>query len=206
MSRSIRILLILLAWVVLAAPAFARRNNPDIRLEYRPQQEVAVASADVTRDMLERPVELRVEDARRGDDPAEIGTRTDDDDRLHTLRSVGEVGEYVTQVLGDLAADWGLKAEDGADRVLDVALIRYKIVETNQAVGATFNAEARLSGELRERGGEVLWSGTAAGDATRYGKKFSNENVNEVLSDALLEAFAELLSDGGLHDAWRAGE
>ena len=44
---------------------------------------------------------------------------------------------------------------------------------------------------------------TADGDATRYGRKFSNDNVNEVLSDALLEALADLLNHGGLQNAWR---
>ena len=53
-----------------------------------------------------------------------------------------------------------------------------------------------------EAGGRELWEGSAAGDATRYGKKFSNDNVNEVLSDALIEAFAALLDHGGLQSAW----
>ena len=206
MSRWTRNFLILLTLVALTTPAWAKKNTTDVRLDFRPQQEIGGAEADITRDMLERSVELRIHDSRPGDDASEIGTRTDDDDRLHTLRSTNDVGEYVSEVLGELAGEWGLKVEEGADLVLDVALVKFKIVETNQAVGATFNADVRLSTELQDSGGQELWSGTSPGDATRYGKKFSNENVNEVLSDALLEAFAELLSDGGLHDAWRADE
>ena len=203
MKRWTQCSLLLLAVVTLALPALAKRNNPDIRLEFRPQQAVAAAVADISHAMLDHSFELRVADSRPGDDPAEIGTRTDDDDRRHTLRAVDEVEVYASEVLLDLSQHWGLNDETGADLVLDISLVQFKIIETNQVVGATFSADSRLKAKLTQRGGKELWSGSALGDATRYGKKFSNENVNEVLSDALLEAFAELLSDRGLQDAWR---
>lgn len=183
--------------LVMAAPASAKKNNPNVELDFRPQQAVAAAEADVTPDMLRRPVALRVEDMRR--DPEEIGTRTDDDDRKHTLRAVGDVREYAAAAIEELLDDWGVQTDDGAGLILEISLVQIDVLETNQAVGATFSANVRLAAELK---GAAQWSGTASGDATRYGKKFSNENVNEVLSDALLEAVANLLSEPGLHQAW----
>ncbi len=190
-----------LALAVFATPSTAKKNDPDVDLSFRPQQAVAAAVADLSHEMLKTPAELRVTDDRPGEDPSEIGWRTDDDDRKHTLRAVDDVGPFVAGALEELANEWDLRTKDGSGLTLAVILTRFKAQETNQAVGATYNANCRLSAELK-RGGKELWSGTATGDATRYGKKFSNDNVNEVLSDALLEAFADLLSNGGLHRAW----
>ena len=201
-TRSSRLALILLALPLLASPALAKQNDPNVYLTFRPQQSVAAVAVNVSEAMMKRPVKIRLRDSRPGNEPAAIGTRTDDEDRKFTLRAVNEVIPFVKQVLADTARQWGLHDDEGADLVLDAALQIYQALETNQAVGATFNAQVRLAAELKDRSGKVLWSGSAPGDATRYGKKFSNENVNEVLSDALLEAFAGLLSEPGLQDAW----
>lgn len=199
MSRSQAVILGVALLTVLAVPASAKKNDPNVELDFRPQQAVGGAEVEITPDMLRRPVSLQVEDLRPGDDPAKIGMRTDDDDKKHTLRAVNEVQPYVESVIEELLNEWGVRTQDGADMHLNVLLVRFNVEETNQAVGATFNATVQLSAELT---GAAEWSGGASGDATRYGKKFSNANVNEVLSDALLEALAALLSDEGLHDAW----
>ena len=46
----------------------------------------------------------------------------------------------------------------------------------------------------------MLWEGSATGTTHRYGKR-NDENVNEVLSDALKEAYANAFSDPGLQQA-----
>ncbi|MEE8522924.1 MAG: YajG family lipoprotein [Thermoanaerobaculia bacterium] len=184
----------------LAVPAGAKKNNPDVQLVFLPQQAVAAAEADITPDQRRRPVQIRVADARAADDVAKIGSRTDDDDRYHTLRAVNDVGTFVGTVVDEVVEQWGIKTGDGADLVLEISLLEFMVEETNQAVGATYKANVRLDGELT---GDGEWSGGSFGDASRYGKKFSNENLNEVLSDALLEALADLLSDRGLHRAWK---
>lgn len=197
--------LLILALLLTAAPASAaRRNDPNVQLSFRPQEAVAPASATIPSHLRRQPVALRVVDGRPGDDPAAIGTRTDDDDRLVELRATVDVASFVEDVARRLARDWGLEVESETALSLAIELLTFEVVETNQAVGATFNATVHLEGSLR-RGAEQLWSGTASGDATRYGKKFSNENCNEVLSDALKESLAELLSLSSLHRAWDGG-
>ncbi len=187
--------------LVCASPLAAKKNVLELALEFTPQQSVGTAEVEITEAMLDNAVALRVRDARPGDRPEAIGTRTDDDDRRGRLTATNDVGAFVSEHCAELAADWGIQVDDGSGLVLDVALISFKVTETNQAVGATYEAETRFSAKLL-RGGSEVWSGTARGDATRYGQKFSNANVNEVLSDALLEAFATLLSSPGLHGAW----
>ena len=182
--------------------AAAKKNDPNINLEYRPQQSVAASVANPSGAMLERPVALSFEDAREQKDPSVIGTRTDDDDRLTELRATGDLPEFVRDSFSTLVKSWGIELDASQSTTLRVRLLEAKIVETNQAVGATYNAVVRLTYSLRQGSGEPLVSATAVGDASRYGKKFSNANCNEVLSDAMLEAFAKLVSDSELQRAW----
>lgn len=200
MNRSV-ICMVVVLFPVLAAAAHAKKNNPDIYLDFKPQQAVAGVTAAARGAMLEHAVTIRLTDDRKVREPDNLGTRTDDDDRLHTLMAVNGVGTFVGETLGRIGSDWGLDVQDGAGLVLDTTLIEFEIVETNQAVGATYNASVRLAADLKS-GGRSLWSGSGLGDATRYGRKFSNENVNEVLSDALLEAFAQLIGEPALERAW----
>lgn len=199
MNRSKVSILILTLLVACAAPGWAKKLNPNVDLDFRPQQAVAGAEANVTPDMLKRPVTVRVKDLRPGDELSDIGTRTDDDDRKHTLHANQEVEPFIQATVEELLEEWGIRSEEGADLVLEISLVRFSVLETNQALGATYNATVRFAAELS---GAAEWSGGATGDATRYGKKFSNANVNEVLSDALLEALAALVSEEGLHEAW----
>lgn len=186
--------------VSLASAAVAKKNNPNIELDFVPQQTVAGAEANVAGAMLERAVAVRFVDARRGDDPSKIGMRTDDDDRRHDLHATSDVLEFVETHFVDSAYDWGVDVDDAAGLTLEVKLMGLEIVETNQAVGATYNATVRLAYSLS--GGSEAHTGAQTGDATRYGKKFSNANANEVLSDALLEVYAAVLSDPALQRAW----
>jgi len=92
--------------------------------------------------------------------------------------------------------------QEQVELILDARLVAFNVVELNKAVGATYRAEVRVAFDLLDQTGGVLRSGVSFGDSTRYGRKFSNENCNEVLSDAMIESFADLFSDPGLHAAW----
>jgi Uncharacterized lipoprotein len=195
-------LVVLAVLLAAASAASAKKNKPRIDLEFRPQQTVAGAVPKVSGAMLDQPVALHFEDVRGQEDPAKIGTRTDDDDHLQALTATSSVAEFVDQHLRESATRWGIELDPGASRVLRVKVLEVSVLETNQAVGATYNATVRLEYSL-ERGGEVLRPPTSQmGDATRYGKKFSNTNCNEVLSDAMLEVFAAVFSDPTLQRAW----
>jgi uncharacterized lipoprotein YajG len=180
----------------------AAKNNPNVALRFTPQQTVAAASATIVPAMMERPVALRLRDSRPGPDAARIGTRTDDDDRTHILQATTDVLGFVEETTRQVLAQWGLRLDPDAARVLQITLMAFEITETNQAVGATYRSDVRLVGEVQDATGQRLGSANVAGDASRYGRKFSNENVNEVLSDALLEALAGLVSDPSIRTPW----
>jgi hypothetical protein len=65
-----------------------------------------------------------------------------------------------------------------------------------------YNAEVQVSFALKNASGAVLWEGTSNGDAGRYGKSRSEDNANEVLSDAIKQAYSDLFGNAGLQEAW----
>lgn len=209
--RSWKLYLTLLALVALVAlvallpvTAEAKKNDPNIPLAYTPTTEVAEATAVPTSRMRTTSASILISDDRGLDEPRTIGTRTDDDDNRIDLVATSDVAAFVEESLADQARQWNFSiAEPGSGGVVLVGRIsQLSIEETNQAVGATYNAEVTFEMELRDAGGETVWSGSAFGDASRYGKKFSRENTNEVLSDALAEALANALGDPALRSAW----
>jgi hypothetical protein len=58
---------------------------------------------------------------------------------------------------------------------------------------------------LKDARGKTLAQGSGTGTAHRYGHAHSPENINEVLSDALKEAYANVLADPELQKAWASG-
>lgn len=187
-----------------AQAALARKNDPMIELRFSPQQTVAKAEVTIRGAMLDRPARLVLVDDRGDEDSAAIGTRTNDADEVFALEAVGEgaVMSFVDEVTRDSIASWGVDVDEDAPLTLSVRLLKFDVLEKNQVVGATYNAEVRFAYSLLSASGESRLSSTAMGDATRYGRKFSNANINEVLSDALLEVIANMLNDTALQEAW----
>ena len=197
--------LALLAAAAVASVAGADRRSPVIELEYRPQQAVAAVEIYLDPDALQMPLAIRVSDSRSEESRRQLGIRTDDDDRSIDLEARDAVAPFVQGVAERVARDLGVRVDPKAALVLGLEIVRFRVLETNQAVGATYSAQVQLGARLLKATGGELWQGTAAGDASRYGKKFSADNINEVFSDALLEALGAALSQRNLHRAWAAG-
>lgn len=196
------------AGLAVAAP-LAAMSAPHTRktlgdLELRFTRTLAGAVPALSGEMMSQPVSFSILDKRVGD-PSFLGERTDDDDEIYRTQARNAVGPFFEMVVGVLTTEWGVGQIENAPVRLEISLLHLRLMETNLAVGATFEAIARVGVKLHRADGALLWSGSSAGDATRYGKKFSDKNCNEVLSDALVEALAEAFSDPGLHRAW-AGE
>ena len=195
---------ITVAWSLLAAAGAqaADKGVFTISLRYMPQESVATSNALLLPGMSDRPVNPSIAEGRAGNDPAVVGDSTDDDDRVWPVRASNDVIAWANEVLKKNAADWGIKTTTDAPLTLTGKLTRFRVVESNKAVGSTYNAEAQVTFTLQDAQGRTLWEGAASGDATRYGKSRSQENTNEVLSDAMKEAYANLFNDAGLQNAW----
>jgi hypothetical protein len=172
----------------------AAAKDLTVNLEFAPQEGVHSESPDLPPSMLERSFALRVEDGRGVADAHTIGKGTDDDDETFSIASGSDVIAYIKDTLADLSQGWGLKTGAPADRILTVNVARFFVEESNKAVGSMYTSEVKLTWSLTDAKGTKLGQGSGSGSAHRYGRARSGDNCSEVLSDALKEAYGEVLS------------
>lgn len=202
-SRTLLASILALSALLGFAPAEAKELGPlNVQLRYAPQESVGTNTPTLQAGISDRPVRIEMAEGRTVTDLAVIGESTDDDDRVWPVRATNDPIAWSKEVLAKNAGDWGIRVDDGAPLTLAGKLTRFRVVESNKAVGSTYNAEAHFTFQLRDRKDQVLWEGTGAGDATRFGRDRSEDNVNEVLSDATQEAFAAALAETKLQEAW----
>jgi hypothetical protein len=177
-----------------------------LALQFVPQEATGASSPTLADGMAVRPVALSFEDRRPPSELAVVGEGTDDDDHLFPWRSSTPIPEFAEEVFTRTAQGWGIRIEPGAPLTLVVGLTRFFVSEKDQAVGSSYTADVRLTFELKSRAGNLLGAGASSGSASRYGRKRSAENCNEVLSDAMKEAYAHLFDHSGLQAAWSGKE
>jgi len=194
--------------VIFAVAAWARGNLKDLTvpLKFTPQEGVHASTASLTPEMLDKSVEIRVEDARKQQDLLIIGTGTGGDDKPFPIHADRDVRGYVQDVLIGIGDEWSLKQNPPPSRILTVRITTFAVDESNKAVGSMYSADAKFAFTLTDAQGRTLQTGVGAGSTHRYGRAHSPENINEVLSDALKEAYANVLGDAGLQTAWATGK
>jgi hypothetical protein len=192
--------------LLISFDAAARGKDLTVNLKFVPQEGVHSESPDLPPSMLEQSYELRVEDGRSAADAMRIGKGTDDDDEVFSINAGSDVVAYAQDTLADLSADWGLKTAPSSDRVLTVKIARFFVEESNKALGSMYGSEVKLSWILAGANGKKLAEGAGSGSAHRYGRARSADNCSEVLSDALKEAFGDVLASQNLQTAWTSGK
>ena len=200
--RSFAFLLILLV----ASVAYGRGATPKelvVNLKFVPQEGVTKSTASIPPSMQEKSVEIRVEDRRGEKDPIVIGTGTGGNDKSFPIKAGAKIEPFIEETLEGVAKSWGLKTvEKNGNRILVITVTRFFIDESNKALGSVYTSDVKLGFTLKNAGGKMLAEGAASGGTHRYGRAHSLENINEVLSDALKEAFATILDDSALKTAW----
>jgi hypothetical protein len=181
----------------------ARGTGPlTMSLQYKPQERLDPADAVLAPGIADRPVRLSIVDGRAESDPAVIGEISDHDDKIFPVRASNDVAAWANDVLTKYAAEWGIKAAPDAPLALTGKLTQLRLVASTKAMGSTYRVETQVAFTLSDARGRTLWQGTAGGDATRYGKERSADNANEVLGDAIKEAYTDVFSNSDLQSAW----
>ncbi|MEA2570278.1 MAG: hypothetical protein QOI24_2279 [Acidobacteriota bacterium] len=201
--RAAFVLLLLLSPVI----ASARGNLKELTvpLKFATQEGVHTESPDIQPSVLHTAVVIRVEDARKLDDPLLIGEGTGGDDRKFPIHADHPIAPFVEEAIVATAKDWGVSLATSATRTLMIQITRFNLDEANKALGSIYTAEVKLAFILKDAGGRTLAEGSGSGSAHRYGHAHSPDNCSEVLSDALKEAFSNVMADTGLQQAWTSG-
>jgi hypothetical protein len=108
-----------------------------------------------------------------------------------------QVGRFVSQHMQDLFAQAGYRAADtNAERVVSGVVHKFFVEE-----GSLYRATLDLSLTVRDQNGKVLWSGTVQGTSSTFGRSYSLENYEQVLSDSVMDAVDQLLQNSPFNKA-----
>jgi hypothetical protein len=87
----------------------------------------------------------------------------------------------------------------GATRLIKAQVQRYFVTE-----GETYKADVVLRFTVEDGAGRKLWQGIGEGHANRWGRSYREENYQESLCNAFLEATKDVMRNQKFLDAFRS--
>jgi hypothetical protein len=120
-----------------------------------------------------------------------------EDETPKPVTTTDDVGAFVSTHMRDLFNQAGLKTVDSGGTVtIKGQVTRFFVRETS-----VYRSEVAVHLIVTDQNGKVLWSGTASGEATRFGRSYKLENYYEVLSDAIVNTVSSMLQSAPFEKA-----
>jgi hypothetical protein len=108
-----------------------------------------------------------------------------------TVTTKDDVGAFVATHMRQVFERGGMTTVDsGGDIIVSGEVRQFFVEETN-----TYKASLVVHLTLRNGSGATLWQGDVSGSASTFGRSYSLENYNQVLSDSIIDATTTLLKD-----------
>ena len=177
-----------------------------IPLKFIPTTKPGAVKATLQEGVSGKAIALEVQDARSVGSRDIIGEGTGSGDDTFRIRYAGHLPGFLKTTITDRFNAWGVLFEDNSNLVLTIRVTRFHVLETHALMNSTFTAEVQLPYTLADRAGHVFAEGTAMGNGKTKGRWRNPVNCEEVLSDALQQAGAALMSDTKLQEAWVAAK
>jgi hypothetical protein len=184
MGLMIRRSSVFFAFFVLTFGAYAAPKLLEhVSLQWKPTSQMSLGGAQIS----QAPIQFEAfKDTRQK--PELIGENREDD-TPKPVTTTDDVGAFVSTHMRELFNRAGLNTVDNNGAVIVKGEVqRFFVGETS-----TYQAEVEVHLTLMSRAGKKLWSGTASGDAKRFGRSYKLENYYEVLSDALVNTTSSIL-------------
>ena len=201
LRRSLTLALTLLLCLTGVAQA-KKKSLEGVPLQWRPTDELGDYEAIDLSDVSSVTVEVRpFEDTR--DNPELIAENREDEDEGKILRvtTPDDVGEWCSERVAWIMDQFGVEtAAEGGDVVLKGEVKRFFVIETN-----LYDSDIGLKLTVEDRSGNVLFVGLFGGSASRFGRSYKADNYYEVLSDAMIEAVHDALSNEKFMQALAGG-
>lgn len=183
-------LFVLLLGVTLAAYAKTPLLE-HVPLQWKPTSHLRLGATQ----MSQTPIQFEVFQDARENKQAIGENREEDKPKLVTTSD--DVGAFVSSHMRDLFEQAGLKTVDSNGAVTVKGEVRQFFARET----STYKSEVAVHLELVDRDGRTLWSGTASGEATRFGRSYKLEDYYEVLSDAIVNTVSSLLQSAQFQNA-----
>lgn len=183
-----RILFILLA-VIFGTQANAALLT-HVPLEWKPTSDLRLGAMQ----MSQAPVQFDTfRDVRA--DKEKIGENREDD-TPKPVTTTNDVGSFVSTHMRQLFDQAGLKTVDSNGAVVIKGEVTRFFVRETSLYRSEVSVHLTVVGH-----GKTLWSGTASGEAKRFGRSYEPENYYEVLSDAIVNTVSSMLQSAQFQKA-----
>ncbi len=113
------------------------------------------------------------------------------------VTTTDDVGAFVSRNMRALFDRAGLKTVDGNGAVT----IKGEVTQFFVRETSLYRSEVAVHLTVVGRDGKVLWSGTASGEAKRFGRSYELEDYYEVLSDAIVNTVSSMLQSAQFQQA-----
>ena len=190
--RARTLLLVFAASFVATAHAASLINVP---LEWRATSDLRLGAIE----MSQAPVQFDVFRDVRADKQA-IGENREDQNPK-PVTTTDDVGSFVSTHMRELFNNAGLKTVDSGGTVT----IKGEVTQFFVRETSLYRSEVAVHLTVVGRDGKVLWSGTASGEAKRFGRSYKLENYYEVLSDAIVNTVSSMLQSAQFQKALSGG-
>jgi hypothetical protein len=131
--------------------------------------------------------------------PSLVAENHEKEDRVLPVTTSSDVAAFVTDHLKDTLRQAGLNVVDGPGALtLSGEIRQYFVTETS-----TYQSQLSLVVHLKDAQGKEVWSGAVAGSTERFGRSYKAENYYETLSDAVIRATHNMLSNPAFTDAFQ---
>jgi len=185
-----RILLPVIA-ATFVAQAHAAALLIDVPLKWRATSDLRLGAAQ----MPQTSVQFDVFRDVRADKQAIGENREDPQPKPVTTKD--DVGAFVSTNMRKLFDSAGLKTVDSNGAVT----IKGDVTQFFARETSLYRSEVAVHLTVVGRDGKVLYSGTATGEAKRFGRSYKLENYYEVLSDAIVNTVSSMLQDAQFQKA-----
>jgi hypothetical protein len=131
--------------------------------------------------------------------PELIGENREDEDKgqVKPVTTSDDVGAFVSTHIRDMFKQAGLNTVDSNAGVSVKGEVKQFFVRET----STYQAEVVVHLTVVSSNGATVWSGTATGDARRFGRSYVLENYYEVLSDAVVNTVSSILQSAEFQKA-----
>jgi hypothetical protein len=185
------------ATLLVSAAAFAGGDLQNIPLKWTPTSTFAeMGHVDVSGAMASAKIHFEpFVDTRQN--PSLVAENREKPEKIRQVTTSSDVAAFVGDHLKDTLHGAGLNIVDGpADVIVSGEIRQFFVTEVN-----TYGGEVSVLLHVKNSAGKELWTGTAAGDSTRWGRSYKADNYYEAMSDMILRAAFNLLSTSGFRDA-----
>jgi len=163
----------------------------NVPLEWRPTSDLRLGAME----MAQASVQFDALRDLRADKQAIGENREDQTPKPVTTKD--DVGSFVSAHMRQLFDSAGLKTVDSNGMVT----IKGEVTQFFVRETSLYRSEVAVHLTVMGRDGKVLWSGTASGEAKRFGRSYKLEDYYEVLSDAVVNTVSSMLQSAQFQKA-----